>query len=185
MIKKIGIAIVVLIVAVLAYSATKPDTFTIQRTATINAPPDRIFPFINDLHSFGSWSPYEKRDPQMKRTYSGPPFGQGAVYAWDGNSDVGQGTMEIVQSTPPSEVRLKLDFIRPFEGHNTAVFTLVPQGSSSTNVTWAMHGESPYISKVLSTFINFDKMIGSDFETGLTNLKTLAEAPPTKTNVGA
>jgi hypothetical protein len=184
MIKKIAIAIVVLIVAVLAYAATKPDTFTIQRTATIDAPPERIFPFINDLHSFGSWSPYEKRDPAMKRTYSGPPFGKGAIYAWDGNSDVGQGSMEIVDSTPSSEVRMKLDFIRPFEGHNTVVFTLVPQGQS-TNVTWAMHGENPYMSKVLGTFINFDKMVGGDFQTGLANLKTLAEAPPAKTNVGA
>lgn len=168
-------AIVVVVVAgVLVYAATKPDSFRVERTATIKAPPDKIYAEIANLHGWPAWSPYEKKDPDMKRVFSGAESGEGAVYAWDGNKDVGQGRMEIVAATSPSKIAIKLDFIKPFEGHNMAEFTLVPSGDSTT-VTWAMYGPSPYVAKVMGTFFDLDKMIGTDFEAGLAALKTIAE----------
>jgi uncharacterized protein YndB with AHSA1/START domain len=174
MFKIIAIAIAVLIAGVLAYAATKPDTFRVERTVSIQAPPEKIFPLINDFHSWGSWSPYEKLDPTMKKTYSGAASGQGAVYEWAGNSKAGAGRMEIVETAPPSQVQIKLDFSKPFESHNVTEFTLEPQGST-TNVTWAMQGPCPYISKVMTVFVSMDSLVGKDFETGLGNLKALAE----------
>jgi uncharacterized protein YndB with AHSA1/START domain len=166
--------LVVLIAAVLIYAATKPDTFRIQRAATIKAPPDRIFPLINDFRSWTSWSPWEKMDPNLKRTYSGAESGRGAVYEWEGNKKVGQGRMEIKDASPPSRVSIQLDFIKPFEAHNTAEFTLDGQGDS-TNVTWVMHGRQPFMFKVMTVFMSMDKMVGKDFETGLANLKAATE----------
>jgi carbon monoxide dehydrogenase subunit G len=174
MLKTILIVVVVLIAAVLVYAATMPDSFSVQRTASIKAPPEKIFPLINDLHRWGSWSPWEKMDPEMKRTYSGSAAGKGAAYAWQGNSKVGEGRMEIADTSPPSKVTIKLDFLKPFEAHNTAEFTLEPKGDS-TNVTWTMYGPSAYIHKVIGVFVSMDKMIGKDFETGLANLKSAAE----------
>jgi carbon monoxide dehydrogenase subunit G len=174
MFKIIAIVIVVLIAAVLIYAATRPDTLRVQRSTSIKAPPEKIFPLINDFHSWGAWSPYEKKDPAMKRTMTGAANGKGAVYEWEGDKNVGKGRMEIAESSPPSKVTLKLDFVKPFEAHNIVDFTLEPKGDS-TNVTWAMHGPSPYISKIIGIFLNMDSMIGKDFETGLANLKTVAE----------
>ena len=174
MFKKIALVIVVLLLGVLAYAATKPDSMHVQRSATIKAPPNRIFPLINDFHSWSAWSPYEKLDPAMKTIFSGPANGKGAVYEWEGNSQVGQGRMEITDTSDPSRVTIKLDFIKPFEGHDVAVFALVPQGDSTT-VTWTMDGRSPYVAKLMGVFVNMDNMIGKDFETGLANLKTIAE----------
>src|SRR5438034_1538704 len=139
----IGIAVVILLTSLLGYAARKPDTFRVQRAKSIQAPPEEIFALIftliNDFHKWGSWSPYEKLDPAMKRAYSGATNGKGAVYEWDGNSQVGQGRMEITDASHPSRVTIKLDFIRPFEGHNMAEFALVPQGNA-TNVSWTMDG---------------------------------------------
>ena len=174
MIKTIAIAIVVLIAAFLIYAATKPDTFRVQRAASINAPPEKIFALINDFHSWSSWSPYEKKDPTMKRTLSAATNGKGAVYAWDGNKEIGKGSMVITESSPPSKVTIKLDFVKPFEAHNIVEFTLEPKGDS-TNVTWAMHGPNTYLAKVMGIFFSMDRMVGKDFETGLANLKTIAE----------
>jgi hypothetical protein len=164
----------VAVVAILACATTKPDTFRVQRSATIKAPADKIFPFINDFHAWTAWSPYEKRDPDMKRTFGGAPSGKGATYAWDGNKNVGDGSMEILDAPASSRVTIKLDFSRPFEGHNTAEFTLEPQGAT-TKVTWAMNGPVPLIGKVMHVFIDMDNMIGKDFETGLASLKAIAE----------
>ena len=174
MIKIIIIAVVVLIAAVLIFSATRPDTFSVQRALLIKASPEKIFPLINDFHNWSTWSPWEKMDLAMKKTHSGSASGKGAVYAWEGNNKVGQGSMEITESFPSEKIIMKLDFIKPFEGHNIAEFTLQPQGDA-TNVQWVMHGPSPYISKVIGLFCNMDNLIGKDFETGLANLKTLAE----------
>ena len=174
MLKKIAIVVVVAIAAFLAFAATKPDTFQVQRSTVIKAPPDKIFALIQDFHHWGAWSPYEKRDPDMKRTYGGPESGKGSMYAWEGNSKVGAGRIEILDATAPSKVTIKLDFIKPFEGHNTAEFTMLPQGDS-TNVTWAMYGPNPYIAKVMQSVFNMDEMIGKDFADGLANLKTAAE----------
>jgi K+-transporting ATPase KdpF subunit len=174
MLKTVLIAVVVILGGFLIYAATRPDTFRVERTATIKAPPERIFPLINDFQRWGAWSPFEKKDPAMKQTLSGAPSGSGAVYEWDGNKEIGQGRMEIVESVPPSRVTLKLDFTRPFEAHNIVDFTLEPRGDS-TQVTWAIHGPSPFISKVMGIVFNMDKMIGKDFEAGLAALKTVSE----------
>ena len=174
MIKKIAIVVVVLIAGVLIFAATKPDTFRVQRAASIKAPPEKVFALINDFKRWGAWSPWEKKDPAMKRTFGAATSGKGATYAWEGNKDVGQGSMEITESVPPSKVALKLDFVKPFEGHNIVEFTLEPKGDT-TNVTWAMQGPTPYFAKIIHVFINMDSMVGKDFETGLANLKAAAE----------
>jgi uncharacterized protein YndB with AHSA1/START domain len=176
MIKKIALVILLLIAAVLAYAATRPDALHVQRSTTINAPPEKIFPLIDNFHSWSSWSPYEKVDPAMKRAYSGAESGKGAAYEWNGNSQVGQGRMEITDTSDPSRVTIKLDFSKPLEGHDVAQFTLVPQGDSTT-VTWTMDGPTPYVGKLIGVFMNMDTMIGSDFATGLANLKGIAEKP--------
>ena len=170
----IGIALVVLIAAVLIIAATKPDTFRIERSAAIKAPPERIFALINDFHHWGAWSPWEKLDPDLKRTFSGQPSGPGAIYEWEGNKKVGLGRMEIKDSSPSRKVTIQLDFLKPFEAHNTAEFTLDPVGDS-TNVNWAMHGRQPFMFKVVKLFINMEKLVGKDFEAGLANLKAQTE----------
>ena len=174
MIKGIAIVVVLLIAVVLIFAATRPDKFRVQRSAGIKAPPEKIFPFINDLRNFGAWSPYEKKDPAMKRSFSGPASGKGAVYEWDGDKNVGQGRMEIADTAPPSKVTIKLDFVRPFETHNMVEFTLAPKGDA-TDVTWAMQGPTPYVAKLMHVFFDMDSMVGKDFEAGLANLKSLAE----------
>jgi hypothetical protein len=174
MIMMVALAVVILIVALLAFAATKPNAFRVQRAATIKASPEKIFPLINDFHTWTSWSPWENIDPAMKRSYSGVSSGTGAIYEWEGNNKVGTGRMEITSTLPPSKVIIKLDFLKPMEGHNTAEFTLEPQGDS-TNVTWAMYGPSRFASKVFQVFVSMDNMIGKSFETGLANLKALAE----------
>lgn len=177
MIKTIALAVAVLIAALLAYAATKPDTFQVQRAASIKAPPEKIFAVLNDFMRWESWSPWEKKDPAMKRTFSAVTSGKGAVYAWEGNRDVGQGRMEIAESIAPSRLAIKLDFVEPFEAHNMVDFTLEPRGGS-TNVTWAMHGPLPYISKLITVFFDMDNMVGKDFEAGLANLKAITENLP-------
>jgi uncharacterized protein YndB with AHSA1/START domain len=174
MIKTIAIVLGLLIAALLIYAATKPDSFRIERTTTIKAPPEKIFALINDFHQWEAWSPWEKIDPALKRTYSGAASGTGAIYEWNGNKDIGQGRMEITESTPASKVALKLDFVKPFEAHNMVDFTLATQGDSTT-VTQAMYGPSPYMSKLMTTFFSMEKMVGSKYEEGLANLKALAE----------
>ncbi len=170
----IAIVLVVAIAIILILAATKPDTFSVQRATTVKAPPERIFPLINDFHQWGTWSPYETKDPAMKRSYSGAASGKGAVYGWEGNKNVGSGRMEILDSSAPSKIVIKLDFFTPFEAHNTAEFTMLPQGDA-TNVTWLMHGPLPFMGKIMHVFINMDRMVGKDFEIGLANLKRLTE----------
>ena len=178
MLKTILLVIVVIlliaVVGVVALAAAKPDSLRVQRSITIKAAPARIFALINDFKAWPQWSPYENRDPNMQRKLSGPEAGQGAVYEWTGDKKVGQGRMEIIESTAPSKIAIKLDFLKPFEAHNTATFTMVPNGDT-TEVTWAMDGPSPFINKVMSIFMNFDKLIGTDFEAGLANLKRVSE----------
>lgn len=170
----IGVVVVVAAGGVVALALTKPDDFRVERRASIKAPPDKIFAMIDDLHAWTAWSPYEAKDPAMQRSYSGAERGKGAAYAWSGNGNVGSGRMEITDSASPSKIRIKLDFVTPFEGHNVAEFTLAPRGDS-TDVSWSMSGPAPLISKIMQLVFNFDKMIGDDFEIGLSNLKALAE----------
>src|SRR5580704_1552030 len=166
----IAVVFVVAIAIVLILAVTKPNVFGVQRATTIQAPPEKIFSLINDFHQWRSWSPYENKDPAMQRGFGGADKGKGAVYTWDGNNNVGSGRMEIIDSSAPSKIVIKLDFIKPFEGHNTAEFTMLPHGDA-TNVTWNMHGPASFMSKLMQVFINLDHMIGKDFEIGLANLK--------------
>ena len=173
MLKTIGIVVIVLIVGVLVFAATKPDTFRVQRAASIKAPPEKIAAVLGDFHGWEAWSPWEKMDPAMKRSYSGAPKGKGAVYAWEGNSKVGQGRMQITEDAP-SRVAMDLDFVKPFEAHNKVVFTLAPKGDA-TEVVWAMQGPVPYMAKIVHVFVDMDSMVGGQFETGLANLKAVTE----------
>ncbi|MDE2244318.1 MAG: SRPBCC family protein [Bradyrhizobium sp.] len=168
------VAVVLAIAIVLILAAGKHASFNVERAITIAAPAERIFPLINDFHQWGSWSPWEKRDPAMKRSFRGPVSGAGAVYGWEGNNNVGSGRMEILEASAPSKIIIKLDFFKPFEGHNTAEFTMLPQGGT-THLSWVMRGPSSFISKLMQVFMNLDRMIGKDFEAGLANLKNLTE----------
>ena len=174
MLKKILIAVVLAIAAVLVYAATRSDSFRVERSASIKAPPEKVFALLNDFKRWDAWSPWEKKDPAMRRRFGDTTSGKGAEYAWEGNSEVGQGRMEIAESVPPSKLTIKLDFIKPFEAYNTVNFTLEPKGET-TNVNWAIQGPSPYISKLIGIFISMDSMIGKDFEAGLAALKSVAE----------
>lgn len=174
MIKTITLTVVVLVAALLLYAATKPDTFQVQRSISIKAKPEKIFAILNDFHQSESWSPFEKKDPTMKRTFGGTASGKGAVYEFDGNKEVGKGRLTITDTAPPSKVIIALDMVEPLEAHNTVEFTLGANGDS-TGVTWAMHGPRSYMMKVMGLFMDCDKMVGKEFETGLANLKTIAE----------
>jgi carbon monoxide dehydrogenase subunit G len=174
MFKKIAVAFAVIVALLLAYAATRPDSFRVERSASIKAPPEKVFALINDFHHWTQWSPWENIDPGLKRTYSGSANGKGTAYAWEGDNKVGSGRMEIMDTTPPSKITIKLDFLKPFEAHNTAEFTLEGKGDT-TNITWAMHGPSPYLAKVIGVFMSMDTMVSKDFEKGLANLKAVAE----------
>jgi hypothetical protein len=154
--------------------ATNPNTFHVERASSIQAAPEKIFPLINDFRNWRLWSPYEKLDPAMKKTYGGAASGQGAVYEWSGNNKAGQGRMEIIEASAPLRIAIKLDFIKPFEGHNIAEFTLRPN-NGSTELVWSMSGPQPFIFRLLKIFISMDKMLGKDFEAGLAKLKSIAE----------
>jgi uncharacterized protein YndB with AHSA1/START domain len=170
----IGIVAVVAIAVVLIYSATLPNDFRVARSMTINAPPEKIFPLINDLKSFNQWNPFARRDPKMEIAYSGPPSGKGAGNAWDSTGRAGKGSLEITDILPPSSVMMRLDMEKPMEGHNTILFALQAKGDG-TDVSWTMTGPYPYLNRVLGTVFNMDKMIGSEFEKGLAELKVIAE----------
>jgi uncharacterized protein YndB with AHSA1/START domain len=174
MLKIIGIGLAVAVALLVAYATTRPDVFRIERSLAIKAPPEKIFPLISDLKGWSAWSPYEKKDPAMKRTFGAVTAGKGAAYGWEGNKNVGKGSMEITETAQPSKLVIKLDFIEPFEAHNTAVFNLDGKGETTT-VTWAMFGPANFISKLMGLFFDMDKMVGTDFEAGLANLKSIAE----------
>jgi uncharacterized protein YndB with AHSA1/START domain len=174
MLKALGVLAALAVAGLLIFAAFKPNTFRVQRALGIKAPPEKIFALINDFHQWGAWSPYEKLDPAMTRTFSGEPSGKGAVYTWAGNMKAGQGRMEITESVLPGRIVIQLDFSAPMHASNTAEFTLVREGDI-TNVTWAMYGPMSYLHKVMGTFFSMDNMVGSAFAAGLANLKTAAE----------
>lgn len=163
-----------IILTVLALASTQPDVVEIHRSATIKAAPETLYALISDFHTWPRWSPYEQLDPAMKKTYGGAPSGLGAFYAWDGNDKGGAGRMEITHVTPPTRLVIRLDFVRPFEGHSTSEFTLAPAGDSTT-VTWSMSSPMAFPHKVVAVFLNMDKKLGADFEAGLATLKAIAE----------
>jgi hypothetical protein len=174
MLKKILLGLVIIATVLVALALTRPDTFEVRRTIVINAPPARNTGYLNDFHQWAAWSPWERLDPAMRRTYSGPPRGQGAVYAWSGNDEVGEGRMEIVDDGAPMRIVIQLDFVTPFAARNQTVFELAPQGGA-TQVTWTMSGRTPFISKLVGLFVSMDDMIGGDFDKGLRQLKAAAE----------
>jgi uncharacterized protein YndB with AHSA1/START domain len=174
MFRYIAVALVVIVAGILAAAATRPDNFRIERAIRISAPAEKIFHYVNDFHQWGVWSPWEKLDPAMKRSYAGPLAGNGAVYEWQGNGKVGQGRMQIIDATEPQHVIIQLDFLKPIEAHNRATFNFQPAGND-TRVLWTMEGPSPYISRLMGLFFNMDRLIGDDFEKGLANLKAAGE----------
>jgi hypothetical protein len=177
MLKILLILIVVLAVGVaglVGYAvATQPNTFRVQRTETIAAPPEKLVGILSDLRRGAEWSPYEKKDRAMKKTFSGPASGPGSKLEWDGNSDVGAGSLTVTEVTP-ANIKLNLEMIRPMSANNIVEYSFAPQGNA-TSMTWAMHGPMPLISKVMCVFVDLDKMLGADMERGLKDLKALAE----------
>ena len=174
MLKKIALGVAAVVIVILMMAAMKPNTFTLSRSIAIDAPPDKIAALLTDFHQWQSWSPWEKLDPGMQRTFSGADKGVGAVYAWQGNKDVGSGRMEIVEAASPARTVVKLDFVEPFASSNVTTFTLVPAGRG-TSVTWTMSGPMLFVSKLMTVFVSMDAMIGKDFDKGLAQLKSAAE----------
>ena len=174
MIKSLALAVVGLVAALLLYAATRPDTFRVERSVTIQAPPEKVFSLVNDFHQWERWSPWEKIDPAIQRRYSGAASGKGAVYEWSGNNEVGHGRLQPLESSAPRKAVLQIHFIKPLEPRNTVGFTLAAQGGATT-VTQAMYGPSPFISKLMGLFFSMDKMVGEKYEQGLATLKAIAE----------
>lgn len=175
MLKKILFLIAFAIGALAAIVSMQPSHYRITRSATIQVPPEGVFPFVNDFHNWGQWSPWEKLDPNMKKTFSGPKSGVGAVYSWVGNSDAGEGRMTLEESSANDRIVIKLEFIKPFESMSVTTFLFRPE-AQGTSVTWEMRGENNFMAKAFALFMDMDKMVGSDFERGLAQLKSAAEA---------
>ena len=165
-------AIVLLLVAIVAM---QPAEFRVVRSDTITAPAEAVFAQVNDFHHWEAWSPWAKIDPTMKQTYEGPSAGSGAIYTWNGNGQVGEGRMTLTESKPHELIRIKLEFLKPFQATNAAEFTFQPEGNQ-TVVTWSMSGRNNFMSKAFGLFMNMDKMVGGDFEKGLASMKSVVEA---------
>jgi uncharacterized protein YndB with AHSA1/START domain len=174
MIKQLLLVVLGIVSIIVARAMFIPGSFSVQRSITVQAPPEKIFPLLNDFQHVNQWSPWQQLDTAMASQISTPSAGPGAVYEWRGNSRAGSGRMEILDSRAPSRVRVKLDFLAPFESHNIADYTLTPTGTGTT-VTWEMHGPSTFLSKVMQVFTSMDDLVGGDFERGLASLKAIAE----------
>lgn len=173
----IVVAIVAAALAALAaYVASRPAEFRVTRSASFAAPPAAVFAHVNELQKWQAWSPWAKKDPQMKQSYAGPAAGVGAIVSWQGNKDVGEGRMTIVESRAGERIGIKLEFFKPFAATNSAEFAFRPEGGRTT-VTWSMQGSNNFVGKALGLFVDFDRMIGADFEAGLANLRAVVEKP--------
>ena len=177
MLKKILAGILIFIVAFLIFAATRPADFRVERSLSIAAPAQALFEQVNDHHKFNAWNPFLKLDSNVKNTYSGPDAGVGAACSWDGNKDIGAGTATITESKPGELVRERMDWKRPMEGTATVEFTFKPQGDK-TIVTWAMYGKNNFMGKLVSVFMDCDKMCGPQFEQGLAALGKILTDPP-------
>ena len=177
MIWKILIALVVIVVGLVGVITLQPARYRVSRSTTIAAPAPVVFAQVNDFHKWSAWSPWEKIDPAMKRTYEGPPAGVGASYAWVGSREVGEGRMTIVESRPSDLIQVKLEFVKPFAGTSVAEFSFRPDGER-TLVTWSMTGDKNFIAKAIHLVMSMDRMIGDQFDKGLAAMKTVAEAAP-------
>ena len=177
MLWKILIALVVIVVGLVGVITLQPARYRVSRSTTIAAPAPVVFAQVNDFHKWSAWSPWEKIDPAMKRTYEGPPAGVGASYAWVGSREVGEGRMMIVESRPSDLIQVKLEFVKPFAGTSVAEFSFKPDGER-TLVTWRMTGDKNFIAKAIHLVMSMDRMIGDQFDKGLAAMKTVAEAAP-------
>ncbi|WP_437482070.1 SRPBCC family protein [Sorangium sp. So ce1014] len=178
--KYVGLGLLAVVLLFVIVVMTQPSTFRVERSETVAAPAEAVYAQVVDFHAWQGWSPWEKLDPSMQRTYGGPPSGTGASYAWSGNEQAGEGKMTITEAKQPSNVTIRLEFIKPFEATNTTTFTLVP-APGGTKVTWAMEGENTFVGKAFGLFMDMDKMVGADFEKGLSAIKQNVEskaAPP-------
>jgi uncharacterized protein YndB with AHSA1/START domain len=176
MFKKIIVGLLLIIAILAVVIALQPSEYQITRSITIKAPPETVFPLVNDFQQWAKWSPWDKKDAAMKRTFEGSPTGAGSIYRWNGNDDVGTGSMTITESKPAELVSIKLEFKKPMESEAMSAFTFQPQ-DQTTLVTWKMSGTNNFVGKAFSLMMNMDKMIGGDFEKGLTSMKELAESP--------
>ena len=176
MFKKILIGLALAVGVLCVVIATRPSEFRVARSAAISAPPSMVFAQVNDLHNWEAWSPWGKLDPEMKKTYSGAPAGTGASYAWVGNNQVGEGSTTITESRANEMIKMKLEFLKPFKGTNDVVFTFQPEGDK-TIVTWAMSGHNNFMSKAVGLFLNCEKMVGGQFEQGLSQMRSVVEKP--------
>jgi uncharacterized protein YndB with AHSA1/START domain len=177
MLKKTLIALAVIVVMFVAVVAMQPSEFRVARKTTIAAPVPAVFAQVNDFRKWPAWSPYDKLDPAMKKTYQSPPAGTGASYSWVGNSDAGEGRATIIESRPNELVRIKLDFVKPFEGTAFAAFAFKPEGDR-TVVEWSLTGNNNFGAKAVHLFMDMDKMVGGQFEEGLADLKSVVETAP-------
>jgi len=181
MVKKAILGIIIAVIVIIGIFclvvAMQPADFTITRSGTISASPERVFEQINDFHKWEAWSPWAKLDPAMKTTYTGPASGVGSTYSWIGNDDVGEGKMTVLESHPTDHIKIELEFIRPFAANNIIEFKLKTDGNK-TDITWTMSGKNNFVSKAFNLVMNMDKLVGGDFENGLAQLKAVAEAEP-------
>ena len=175
MLKKVLIGVAAVVVVLVIVVATRPSTFHVERSINVSAAPDAAFAQVNDFHAWPNWSPWEKMDTGMKKTYSGAPSGQGSVYAWAGNDKVGEGAMTVAESRPGELVRINVEFVKPFEGKNTSEFAFKPQGNQ-TAVTWSSYGKHTFVSKAMCLVMNMEKMLGPDMEKGLAQMKAVVES---------
>lgn len=173
-VKGLVLFVLAVVLGILGLAALQPSSFEVKRSIQVQAQAEKLYPLLVDFRKFGEWSPWEKLDPAMKRTFEGPASGPGAVYAWKGNDQVGEGRMEITGAVPNQSVTIKLDFLTPFESHNTTVYSVQSEGNGS-KVTWTMSGPSTFATKLMTLFVSMDAMVGPDFERGLANLKMVAE----------
>jgi hypothetical protein len=175
MLRKILIVVGVIVVGFAVAAAMQPAHFRVERSATMAAPDSVVFAQVIDFHKWKAWSPWAGLDSSMQETYSGPPSGVGASYAWAGNSKVGEGRMTILESTPSSLIRIKLEFLKPIAATNIAEYTFTP-APAGTEVHWIMTGDNNYIGKAIGMVVSMDRMVGGDFEKGLAQMKVVAEA---------
>ncbi len=173
---QIGIGVLVLVLLLVVLISTRPATFRIERSAQIGASAPVVFALLEDFHEWVKWSPWEKLDPNMKKTFSGPTTGVGAGYAWLGNSKAGEGSMSVLESKPNELLSIKIQFLKPFPATNQTTFKLEPAGNG-TRVSWIMDGQNGFMGKAFALFVNMDKFLGKDFEQGLANLNTAARGP--------
>ena len=173
--KNVLLVLLLIVVAAAVFINSRPGQFHVERSTTVAAQGAAVYPMIADLHAWSSWSPWDKRDPQMKKTYSGSEAGVGAIYDWSGNDKVGSGRMTVTEATPDTHIGINVEFFKPFAATNTCIFTLSPE-ADGTKVTWAMEGKENFMGKAMGLFMNMDKAIGGDFEEGLANLKRESES---------